>query len=319
MRSFHIRLLLFVAIVFIAVVSLDRFLDAGMKKLRYDDASVWNDIYSGKASADILVCGSSRAATHIDVSAIEQASGCSCYNLGMMGHNFILEEARYRIYRQHNQKPRLIIFSLDYESLQMRADLFNHTQFIAYLKDPILSEATKHYSGFSDYDYKLPLLRYVGEQELIIRLIKDRLHPERNVPDRRKGFYGRDMHWDRNVDQVLDTLQPYVVHPDSISLHRFRSFIESCRADNIPLIFVHTPVHPVGQQKVKNREAMIALYRRFSKEYAIPFLDYASDTMCSNKQYFMNSTHLNALGASVFTRKLISDLEATHLLLHCRP
>jgi hypothetical protein len=190
MRSFHLRLLLFSAVLAIIALLLDQLLDTRMKTLRYDDASVWNDIYAGRASANILICGSSRAATHIDASMIEKATGCSTYNLGMMGHNFLLEEARYRIYRQHNQKPELILLSLDYESLQHRSDLFNHTQFIAWLQDNTLREACSHYEGYSYWDYRLPLLRYVGEQELIFRLLGDWRHPERNKPDRTKGFSG---------------------------------------------------------------------------------------------------------------------------------
>lgn len=317
MRAFHIRLLVFAVLVAIAAWILDRILDARMKALRYDDASVWNEIYTGKAAADILICGSSRAATHINTSMIEKATGCSAYNLGMMGHNFILEDARYKIYRQHNQKPKVVLFSLDYESLQMRPDLFNHTQFIAWLKDSIIAEATRHYEGYSDWDYRLPLLRYVGEQELIFRMIGDWRHPERNRPDRVKGFYGRDFVWTKEVDRTLDTLKPYIVHPDSLSLERFQKFIEACKEEGILLIFVHTPVHPKGQEKVVNRTDMIALYQRYAAAYSIPFIDYANDSLSRDQTLFMNSTHLNATGAAIFTQRLIQDLLSRRLLPTC--
>lgn len=318
MRAFHLRLVLFATLIAFAALILDDTLDKRMKMMRYDDASVWNDIYAGRASANILICGSSRAATHIDATMIEKASGCATYNLGMMGHNFILEDARYRIYRQHNRKPKLIIFSLDYESLQMRPDLFHHTQFIAWLQDSLLAEATGHYEGYSRWDYCLPLLRYAGEQELILQLIKDWMHPERNRPDRVKGFYGRNISWSKETDYTLDTLQAYTVHPDTLSLLRFRRFIESCKAENIALVFVHTPVHPRGQEKVRNRKEIMRLYQQFSTDYTIPFVDYASDSISCRQALFMNSTHLNATGAAVFTRRLIQDLMRDTLLPDCR-
>lgn len=298
---------------------LDRLLDKRMKALRYDDASVWNDIYAGKASANILICGSSRAATHIDASLIEKATGCSTYNLGMMGHNFLLEEARYRIYRQHNQKPELILFSLDYESLQHRSDLFNHTQFIAWLQDSVLREACSHYEGYSYWDYRLPLLRYVGEQELIFRLLGDWRHPERNQADRVKGFYGRNEVWNRETDLILDTLKAYSVQPDTLSVQRFRSFLQSCRAEGIPVVLIHSPVHPRGQEKVTNREEIIALYQQYSRSYSLPFFNYADDSLSRRQELFMNSTHLNATGAAVFTRRLIQDLQKRGLLPACTP
>lgn len=293
---------------------LDAFLDAQMKQLKYEDASVWNDISKGGIDADIVVIGSSRAATHIDPALIKSLTGMSCYNLGMMGHNFFIEDARYNYYRKFNKPPQLIILSLDYESLQRRSDLFNHTQFLAYLDDSTIAASTRQYEGFSKFDYKIPLLRYVGEQTLIFSLFKNYFRPDGNKPDRINGFFARDFHWNDDVDKTLDTLTPYIVNPDSLSVMAFDKFLVDCNQQNIQVLFVHTPVHPLGQMKVINRKEIIEMYRSMAKGAKYSFIDYAGDTMSSNKTYFMNSTHLNKYGAGVFTRKLIQDLERQNLL-----
>lgn len=308
MKKSMLKVLVFFALLVGMALLLDTFLDRQMKLLRYEDASVWNDISRGGIDAHTIIIGSSRAATHIDPQMIAQATGASCYNLGMMGHNFFIEHARYRYYLQHNSPPKTIILSLDYESLQRRQDLFNHTQFLAYLQDTIIGPATQQYQGFSTYDYKLPLLRYVGEQTLIFSLIKNAINPSRNQPDRHNGFFARNAHWDAQVDKILDTLQPYTVHPDSLSLAAFDSFLQYCRTAHISLIMVHTPTHPLGQAKVRNRAAIIQLYQQYASRYHYPFLDYAADTMCQQRAYFMNATHLNTQGAAIFTQKLITDI-----------
>lgn len=307
-------LVLFLGIVLVLVVGLDIFLDRQMKALQYDDASVWNQIAKGGIDADVLIMGSSRAATHIDPLQIEQQTGLSCYNLGMMGHNFLIEDARYRFYLQFNKAPKLIILSLDYESLQKRVDLFNHTQFLAYLDDSIIAQVCRQYEGFSKYDYYLPLLKYAGEQVLIKDLLLNYFSPARNKPDRIKGFFGREFSWNASVDQALDTLTPYVVRPDTPSVKAFENFILQCKAQQIRLAFVHTPTHPLGQAKVINRQTIINIYKDYALQFNIPFLDYAQDNICAQKQYFMNATHLNKKGALLFTQMFIRDLQDQAIL-----
>lgn len=308
MKNSLLKASLFAIIVVFISLSLHYFLDTQMKQLKYEDASVWNQIAKGGIDADIVIIGSSRAATHINPALISKAINQSCFNLGMMGHNYFVENARYFYYLQHNKAPKVIILSLDFESLQRRPDLFNHTQFLAYLDDSIIANATQQYEGFSKYDYKLPLLKYVGEQTLIFSLIKNYFRPQLNKSDRVNGFFARDFIWNSQVDSILDTLKPYVVKPDSLSLTAFEAFLDYSKEQNITVVFVHTPTHPLGQQKVINRKEIIDLYQKYAADFQIPFLDYAADTMCYNKAYFMNSTHLNKFGAEVFTKKLIKDL-----------
>lgn len=308
MRKALIKTVIFFGLLVLLAYAVGWFLDKQMKQLNYEDASVWNEISRGGIDANVIIIGSSRAATHIDPRIITAQTGLSCYNLGMMGHNFFIENARYQYYLQHNKAPQYIILSLDYESLQKRPDLFNYMQFAAYLNEPIIANACKQYEGFSSFDYHIPVLKYSGEQTLIFSLIKNALWPARNKADRVKGFYARDLYWNDEVDKTLDSLKPYTVVPDSLSIKSFIDFLNYTKAQHIHLAFVHSPVHPLGQAKVLNRNSIIRYYDSIAQAYHIPFIDYANDTMCSIKKYMMNSTHLNAQGAEVFSHKLVQDL-----------
>ncbi len=314
MKSSLLKVSVFSVIVLVISLSLHYFLDAQMKQVQYEDLGVWNQIATGGIDAEFVVLGSSRAATHIDPGQISQTCNRSCFNLGMMGHNFFIEHARYKYYLQYNKQPQLIILSLDYESLQRRSDLFNHTQFLPFLDDSIIANATMQYHGLSKYDYTIPLLKYVGERTLIFSLFNNYFFPARNKPDRVNGFLARDLKWNAEVDKVLDTLQPYSVVPDSLSLAALESFLKDNKAKNIKVVFVHSPTHFLGQQKVVNRKDIIALYQKYALQFSIPFFDYAVDSMCSQKSYFLNATHLNKNGAALFTHKLIVDLQREGIL-----
>ena len=46
------------------------------------------------------------------------------------------------------------------------------------------------------------------------------------------------------------------------------------------------------------------------KKYNEPFWDYGFDTALIKKGYFYDNLHLNHTGATLFTRKLVSDIKA---------
>ena len=85
----------------------------------------WNAIYEGKVNSDLLIFGSSRAWIHIDPTMISDSLGISSYNLGIDGHNFWLQNLRYRELLKYNKMPKFIICSLDYFTLKKNKELYN--------------------------------------------------------------------------------------------------------------------------------------------------------------------------------------------------
>jgi hypothetical protein len=96
---------------------------------------------------------------------------------------------------------------------------------------------------------------------------------------------------------------------DKESVILFEKFIVDSKKRNIPIIFVYTPEYIEGQHFVSNRAEIMALYKKIAIQYNIPFIDYSSDPMCFNKDYFYNAEHLNLKGANLFSSKLATDLK----------
>ena len=72
---------------------------------------------------------------------------------------------------------------------------------------------------------------------------------------------------------------------------------------------VYTPVHIDGQKFVTNRDELIETYNNYSSKYSIRFYDYSKDSICLDRSYFYNSTHLNKKGSEIFSKKLANDLK----------
>ena len=275
----------------------------------------WNAIYEGKVNSDLLIFGSSRAWIHIDPTMISDSLGISSYNLGIDGHNFWLQDLRYRELLKHNKRPKFIICSLDYFTLKKNKELYNSEQFLPYmLRNKDIKNSTISYEGFSTIDYEIPLLRYYGNYNAVETALRFSLGRLSNPITRVKGYQGRDEVWNSDFDNAKASIKRLEVTLDKPTLVLFENFLKECKSNNIKLIFVYTPEYIEGQKFVSNREQIFGLYKKFSEEYQIPFYDFSNDSISYQKKHFYNASHLNKLGSQLFTKKLIDTLKSSDVL-----
>ena len=275
---------------------------------------VWNDIYSSNANCDIAIYGSSRAWVHIDPEILSNSLGLQVYNFGIDGHNFWLQYLRHIEFIKYNQKPATIILSVDIFSLQKRKDLYLLDQFLPYmLMNSSIKDYTSSYLGYNISDYYIPLIRYFGKYNSL-SLIRKSIIEERSPEKYRKnGFLGMDREWSNDLEIAKETKEVYEIETDSASIVLFEKFIKECQANNIELILVYTPEFIDGQTFVLNRSDVINIYKNFATKYSLKFYDYSNDSICLDKSYFYNASHLNKKGAEKFSKDFANKLKArTH-------
>jgi hypothetical protein len=305
MKKFILTLLYFVVPLVIAPIILDKAITSTLKKSRNGDFAVWNDLFDGKINSDIIIYGSSRAWININPKIIEENLNTSAYNLGIDGHNFLLQYCRHKILLKYNKKPRIIILSLDNYTFDKRVDLYNPQQFLPYMHEPIIKDTIDKYVGYSFLDYNIPLIRYFGAKEASLIAFKMLLFPFLNTETRYKGFQGQSIGWTGDLERANKTSNnKFVQNLDNNTIELFERFLQETIAMGIKIIFVYTPEYIEGQTFVSNRSDFFSLFHKFSRKYNIPFYDYSGDPISYNREYFYNSQHLNAIGADLFTRKL---------------
>lgn len=277
--------------------------------------STWNDIISGKVNSNILIYGSSRAWTQISPTIISNRVHTSAYNLGIDGYNFHLQYLRHKMLLKNNIKPKLIILSVDYYTLQKRIDLYNSDQFLPYLLfNKELELATNSYKGFNYYDYHVPLIRYYGKYDAFFTSLRFFSGHLSNPICRVRGYQGRAESWNNDFDKAKLKMKKYKISLDSSTVALFEQFLKECKRDNIKVIFVYTPEYIEGQKFVANREFIFKVFSKYSKNFGIPFYDYSNDSLSFDKKYFYNSNHLNKLGSELFTNRLIDTLLKCNML-----
>lgn len=308
MKRFLLKIALFLLPIFILSVVADYWLSSRLKKSHSyaGEMEVWNDVYSGAAECDLAIYGSSRSWVHINSRILEDTLNLRTYNFGINGHNFWLQYFRHLEFIDNNPKPKYIIMGVDIYSLAKRKDLFLYQQFMPYmLWDKDIWSYTKSYEGFNWFDYHLPLKRYVGRKKVIDNALKK----VSDKPFRIKGYRGIKKTWNEDYATARLNHPNYVIKNNHESIQLMKRFLEECRQQDIKVIFVYTPEHVLGQQFVKNRKELLETLYLISDEFKIPFLDYSNDSICENKDYYYNASHLNKTGAELFSRKLAHDLK----------
>jgi hypothetical protein len=306
MKKFIINCTLFIIPIILISLPLDFYYSNKLKNTNEctGEFEVWNDIFDENINCEIAIYGSSRAWVHINPDIVEDSLNLKTYNFGIDGHNFWLQNLRHQKIMKNNKKPQLIIYSVDIFTLQKRKELFNMNQFMPYmLWDFEIYNSTKSYVGFSILDYFIPILRFRHRSDIFTSK-QTSIHPFRN-----KGFKGMEKEWNNDLDNARKITNSYTITLDTTSVKLFNNFIKTCKSENIDIILVYTPEYIEGQEYVSNRSDIIGLYTKLARSNDLLFFDYSDSDLCKDKKYFYNSSHLNAIGADIFSKTFISDLK----------
>ena len=214
MKKFVLKVLYFVLPLIIIATPLDIAISYFLSQSSHcqGEFEVWNDIYNSTAKCDIAIYGSSRAWVHIDPKIISDSLYHTAYNFGVDGHNFWVQYLRHLEFLKCNQKPKIIILSVDIFSLQKRIDLYNSDQFLPYmLWNNNIIKSTSSYVGYDKFDYYIPFVRYIGNHQALEISKKIFINGASEKPYRNNGFLGMDLEWNEDFESAVANQKFYKI------------------------------------------------------------------------------------------------------------
>jgi len=310
MKKFTLRLLLFCLAPLPLLYFLQHVIDTGLKRSRNFFYAEWSDLYHGKINADLIVCGTSRAWVQISPRILDSSLNINSYNLGMDATPFYLQFERLKLYLRYNRKPKYILQEVGYTSTLVRTKELPHPQqYLPYLSDTTIWRVTQNTDEpFSQEDRYFPLYKYNNELPVVKEGIMSYLG--RGVKSEKyKGYMGMEKVWDSSFYQFRQANpkgKVFPVDPQAVAL--FREFLDYCKTNDIKVFMVYPPAFIESLYATINREEIEQVYKRFSAEYNVPFLNYMYDSLNYSRSNFYNSLHLNKRGSEIFSAKLATDL-----------
>lgn len=283
----------------------------GLKKNTSNVYDVWNKIYKGEINSKLIINGSSIAEVQISPQIIDSTLSTTSYNFGMSGYSFLMQKARYDVFLEHNKQPDIIIQIVGDGTFCKKEGLFQLSQFLPYLDDPIITNATQKYEGLTFSDYNIPFFKYSGKFKTITKGVASFCNVEFLTSNRYKGYASNNVKWDSRFDDFKEENpngKKIDISDTIVSL--FESYLYTETQKGTKIILVFTPTFTELEKYMLNRNKVINLYKSISKKHNILFLDYSKSDFTMSKELFYNANHLNKKGAELFTKKLALDIKA---------
>lgn len=244
----------------------------------------------------VLIFGSSRAIHHYDPKILEDTLGISVYNCGLDGNGIIFNYARLMsIITRY--KPQMIIYDV-IPSFDMAHD--DYSKYLNWQKR-LYNDIPEIREIFYDIDWSenvKMLSNLYTYNTNIIQMLSDNINPQQNVAYH--GFKPLNETIDYEIAQQLENPQKW----DDLKLKYFRKFIENCQKYDIKLIFSFSPWYKALTSDIYNN------FISLCNEYDLIIIDmYANPLFSTNREFFADASHLNAIGAEVFSKEFAHILK----------
>jgi hypothetical protein len=310
-RRKTVRMVGFFGLLIFLIYALNTMINVGLRRIQTGQFGVSNWIVAGKINADIIITGSSRAVSHYDPRIIESVTGLTAFNIGLNGSQTDMQLAVLKTYLRHNRKPKIVFHNLDAFSFVMTTEVYDPAQYMPYLGEPDIYAALHIINPVLWWKCKyMPLYGYAVD-DMRLDWLQGPLGLLGWSPrsDFFQGFNPRAGQWTEdftsfkgaNPDGVRFDIQPAGVKV-------MQDLIQTCHDNGITLIFVYSPEYAPMQFLTQNRAAIFGKFRELAQPYNVPLWDFSHWNEAGNTAFFVNSQHLNAEGAKIFSTDLAQRL-----------
>lgn len=301
MKRLVVKLLIFSLYFLPFAIALD-FVASGAARLSGRNYIVRiNDVMQGGIDADILIMGNSRAGTHVSPSVMDSLLHVPAWNLGVDGANFRQQYARYKLYRQFNHIPRLILLNVD-QSTFAPPNTYEREKYFPFFWNSSFRHSVFPIETFSKAERFIPLYRYLR--------VSYRVLFQATNKRARQGFASVDLEWD---DKNRERYKGTAFIPDSSTVKLLDGFLEEAFSEGIRVALFFSPICPDYLRDILHYDQMIPFYEDFAQNHGVPFLDFSS-MFEGDKEWFFDGLHLNDKGSRAFTDSLSTAVMQSGLL-----
>jgi hypothetical protein len=306
-----LRVASFLGILAVLIWGLDATITAGLRRISTSLYGVTNRLIQGTINAQIVITGSSRAASHYDPRIIRRMTGRTTFNLGRNGSQTDMQLAVLRSYLKHNRQPEVVVHNLDGFSFQTTREVYNPAQYVPYLAENEFYEPLHRIDRDVWKSRYVPLYGYVAA-DMSFAWVHG-LQAFLPLPQREDlidGFDPRPAKWTDEFAQFrADHPQGvrWEIEPEGKRL--MEGLTALCRDRGIRLLFVYSPEYGDMQALTTNRTEVFETFRQIASRDQVPIWDYSNWPHRADTRYFTNSQHLNVEGAEQFSLDLAMNLK----------
>lgn len=289
---------LFFAILIALILSIQKVVDISYNKHSLNKINL---LLEHKIDCNVMVWGSSVALVQIDPTIIEKETGLSCYNEGWHGTFFVQYNALMKEFLSYSKECKYMIVACDFDNLGKNELITRPDMYLSHLSNKKIYqslyeiEPEKIWRAKYIPGYKFGLLNKIFYKGVI------GLGERRNSL---KGYEPYNCIWDKSADSAKTF---YARFDDHIYID-LKKTINEITSKGIKVILISPPVYAKGYALIQNAEQIKEKYHSLSDNNNVYYIDYTIDTICQNKLYFYNNSHMNIGGATKFSEHLAKNI-----------
>lgn len=310
MKLFITKVLLYAVASFFLAAAMDKAICSGLLKMddyRFQDYAA---MLKGGMENDILIMGDSRGKSHYDTALIDSLENVSSFCIGAGGYPLDVQLMKYHLYREHNQKPSLIVQDIDYSCFRNLTDIRHQhqsEQFFPLVYDRMMRGELKNL-GYGFGELNIPMFRMYGYQQVIKNGLLEAMHLKHYVS--RPAYKGHRPEYGLWDDSELRKMSIDTIRPNpSVVLH-FEEYLEQCKADSINVVLVYSPMYYEARQKLIGLDSLRTYFANTAERLGIKYLDFLDTPITLDSNNFVVAVHMNPTTTKEFTKLFCTDLDS---------
>lgn len=252
---------------------------------------------------DVFIYGSSRAVHGYNTKIFSDTLGLSCFNAGRENSNILYHKAILQeMLKKHT--PKVVVLDVSARELTWRSaensKLVLSSMILPYVRrDTSFANIARQL--FPEELMKAEVSKIYAYNSLVLPLVAGRRKLKKD--DSMNGYV--PIHGNK-ITGKIPAFTDEADQTDSFAKNNFEEFVKTVKDNNIKLYVIQSPLY------VKHFNSSVSLdsIKSILKRYDEPFWDYSFDTAFYKKELFYDNLHLNNVGSSLFTTKLVSDIKA---------
>lgn len=262
-----------------------------------------------EVKAPVVIVGSSRASHHYVTQIIEDSLGMDAYNVGRDGCFFSYNVSVINSILDR-YTPEIIIWENSSSSLYENSDDPLENIYPYYKKNLWVTQIV---NAETEWDVRVCLMSNLYRYNSVIHRIVLRWIEKNDLEsDIRKGY--EPLTPQRWIAEKAVKKESGVLHNiDNLKIEMLRRIFERVQLGGGELIYVESPIFSENQTAVLSGADNEV--KKMALEYGVCYVDNRNlDVLVEHSEYFNDRTHLNSIGAEMYTKIFIGQLRNKRIL-----
>lgn len=302
------KILLFSFLLVLALVTVHNYIQILLRKCPQGNIAKVNAVMLHKLDAEVTIWGASTARVHFDTPLMEESLGMSCFNVGLDGTPFIQYSGLLQEYIKYSNEGRLLVLAIDINGFGDRSALYQGYAWLHYINNERMFKTILTIDEDLAIKSRYIPLYYLTsyDRRFLIRCLKwVYLGPDSNPELSNAGFHPNNVYWQNNQHRPLD--KPFKVMIKKSIVDGMRKVIDGAISRKLQVALVVPPCYIEATKNMINRMEFENTLKSLERG-DVKVFNYLNSPISHNKINFSNNTHLDSLGAKLFTASFIKDV-----------